>query len=128
MVFPRSCGGVAAARDEPDRHQPLAAWLPQCDRGLLAVFACFVFPVVLAKVLERRLWLLPPTAFLPSIVFFIVTNFAMWLGSPVLYDRTLAGLVECLHRRRAVLPLHAGGRFVVHGRLFSAATHFAVRR
>ncbi|TWT88767.1 hypothetical protein Mal64_22550 [Pseudobythopirellula maris] len=72
------------------------------NRGvMLAVYAAMVLPPLLGRLLRndrlsRPAWLgrLAAGAVAPSVVFFLVTNFAYWsLGS--LYPHTGAGLMAC---------------------------------
>ena len=71
--------------------------------GMLAVvYVALLFPVALSRLLSRstgnRRRLRPmgmvACGVLPSIFFFIVTNFAVWIGGD-LYPSTWAGLVTC---------------------------------
>ncbi|MEC7501753.1 MAG: DUF6580 family putative transport protein [Planctomycetota bacterium] len=69
---------------------------------LAVVYAALLFPVALSRLLSRttgnRRSLRPmgmvACGVLPSIFFFIVTNFAVWYGGG-LYPSTWAGLVTC---------------------------------
>ena len=68
---------------------------------LYFTFMPFVYLSIVVNVLiGRRLTrtesplLIGSAAMLASVQFFVVTNFGVWLGSP-LYPRTLAGLVAC---------------------------------
>ena len=65
--------------------------------GIMAVvYAAMVFPVVWRTVLRRRLTVarVGLCAVSGSVVFFVSTNLAVWMFSP-LYERTLAGLAQC---------------------------------
>ncbi len=65
--------------------------------GIMAVvYAAMAFPLVWRTVLRRRLsaarvgW----CALFGSVAFFLTTNLAVWVFSP-LYERTTAGLADC---------------------------------
>ena len=70
---------------------------------LLVVYGAFLFPVYLSRGLCRRRdgrFRLSPAGMAtccvaPSIVFFVTTNFAVWLFNGI-YAPTVAGLVTCL--------------------------------
>ncbi len=60
-----------------------------------AVYACFAMFVVFGHRLQarRRPWVIAGVAISSSLIFFLVTNFAVWLGGG--YPQTLAGLMQC---------------------------------
>ena len=64
--------------------------------GLLSVYGSFVLIVVLGFGLRSNRAILPVagTALAGSLLFFVITNFAVWAAG-MLYPRTSAGLVEC---------------------------------
>lgn len=61
------------------------------------VYGCFLAAVWLGQWLrDRRTWDRTVAATLAgSMLFYAVTNFAVWLAPPFLYERTTAGLVRC---------------------------------
>jgi len=86
------------------------------------IYACFLINVWLGRRLLQRVSpiRLGATAFLCSLQFFVLTNFAMWLLSATrgggMYPGTLAGLLSCF---AAALPFW--GRTLAGDLLFSAA-------
>jgi hypothetical protein len=113
-------------------------WLPAYEsRGvMLAVFASMTAPVALGWMLRRPMTGLSNVVrfaacgIVPAIVFFIVTNAAVWFfnGARLGYDPTLAGLAACY---TAAIPFFrtmlAGDVFylaVLFG-TYALATHFA---
>lgn len=65
-------------------------------KWMIAVYLSFVLVVMLGMWLKSRVKvgsvLLATVA--SSLLFFIITNFAVWIGSPF-YPQNLAGLIEC---------------------------------
>jgi hypothetical protein len=63
----------------------------------LVVYGCFLSGVLLGRLLARRsTWRRRVAAALAgSVIFFLVTNFAVWIGSEGFYEHTLDGLVRC---------------------------------
>jgi hypothetical protein len=63
----------------------------------LVVYSCFLAAVGLGEWLRnRRTWSRTvATALAGSVLFYVVTNFAVWLAPPFLYAHTPAGLVRC---------------------------------
>jgi len=63
----------------------------------LVVYGCFLAGVGLGRLLgvrstwRRRI----PAALTGSVIFFVVTNFAVWLDPSSFYERTFEGLVGC---------------------------------
>lgn len=86
------------------------------------IYFCFLVNVWLGRRLLRQISpvRVGVTAFLCSLQFFVLTNFAMWLTSALrgggYYPATLAGLVTCF---TAALPFW--GRTLAGDLLFSAA-------
>src|SRR5262249_17417231 len=64
--------------------------------GMAWVYGSTVAVVLLGRVLQtRRGWRAPlATALAGGLLFFVVTNFGVWVGW-ALYPRTLAGLLQC---------------------------------
>jgi len=73
-------------------------WLPLYNSTgeMVAVYAAMLFPVVLSLVLHGKLSLLRlgVCSVLPSAMFFVVSNFAVWACNNW-YAHTWAGLVQC---------------------------------
>jgi hypothetical protein len=89
-------------------------------RIMLVVYAALTFPVLFGTFLKDRLRPGPITvsALASSIVFFVSTNFAVWLfGS--MYGHGFRGLLECY---AAAVPFF---RYTLAGDLFWSATLFA---
>ncbi len=63
----------------------------------LVVYGCFLSGAWLGRLLvHRSTWRRRVAAVLAgSVIFFVVTNFAVWLGSEGSYEHTLDGLVRC---------------------------------
>jgi uncharacterized protein DUF6580 len=63
----------------------------------LVVYACFLTGVWLGRFLgARSTWRRRVAAALSgSVIFFLATNFAVWLGSEGSYDHTLDGFMRC---------------------------------
>ncbi len=62
------------------------------------VYACVAVNVLLGRWLLKkgRLWRVPVVSLIASLLFFVVTNFGVWVGADgLLYQRTLAGLGVC---------------------------------
>jgi hypothetical protein len=78
----------------------LMIWLGGQAFGWLTpiIYACYVFNVFLGRFLKETtspLWAIPG-ALATATVFFVVTNFACWIGGDgVEYPKTVAGLIEC---------------------------------
>jgi hypothetical protein len=65
---------------------------------MAAVYACFLVPVALGAVLRRKFTLprFAASAIAPSVIFFIITNFVVWLyRRGTVYDDSFAGLLDC---------------------------------
>lgn len=62
-----------------------------------AVYGAMAIVVLIGLTMRKKFSIkkLIPATLLGSIVFFIVTNFAVWLGSGVMYPKNLGGLVAC---------------------------------
>jgi len=62
-----------------------------------ATYGALIIGVFIGKYIASKKsagWIIGGTV-LSSIVFFVVTNFAVWLAPNFMYAKTLAGLVEC---------------------------------
>jgi hypothetical protein len=66
--------------------------------GSLWVYGAFILIVLLGMKLlkSRSIGLLAGTSALASIIFFITTNFGMWIGSGI-YPKTIGGLAACYY-------------------------------
>jgi len=81
---------------------PIRSWMeggfPAYSWFTLITYSSFVISVVLGRLFLRDSPNLPriaAVAFLGSLQFFLITNFAVWAGAHSLYAHTWAGLVEC---------------------------------
>ncbi|MFM7592201.1 MAG: DUF6580 family putative transport protein [Isosphaeraceae bacterium] len=64
---------------------------------MASVYACFLLPVTLGRFFlknDRRPWLIGGIASISSVVFFLVTNFAIWFFDDW-YSHDLTGLMGC---------------------------------
>jgi hypothetical protein len=88
-------------------------------RIMAAVYASLVFPVFLRHVLGRRLTALRigTSAVISSAVFFMATNFAVWLFGDI-YPSSAAGLLECYAAGLAFLKYTVAGDVFWSGILF----------
>lgn len=63
---------------------------------MYATYGGMLSAVLIGKLLGRQDWLgLVRAALLSAVWFFILTNFAVWVGPQTMYPKTGAGLVEC---------------------------------
>lgn len=64
----------------------------------LVVYACFAVNVLLGRIFLRdsnQPGRIAAVTLLGSLQFFTITNFFVWLGNPVFYPHTMAGLSAC---------------------------------
>jgi hypothetical protein len=63
---------------------------------IAAVYVCFAITVLMGISISksRKAYKIGLTSVASSLLFFIITNFAVWLGSPF-YPQSIAGLMEC---------------------------------
>jgi hypothetical protein len=63
---------------------------------MIAVYLAFAITVSLGMLLKKNMssGRILGTALLSSVIFFLVTNFASWLGSPI-YTKDFTGLLQC---------------------------------
>jgi Family of unknown function (DUF6580) len=88
---------------------------------MAAVYACFLAPAALGGLLRRKFtWpRLAASSLAPSVIFFVVTNFVVWLyRRGTVYDDSLAGLLDCY--AAAILFF----RWMLAGDVFFAAAIF----
>jgi hypothetical protein len=66
-------------------------------RGMVAIYAIFLLITALGLLLRRRRGVLAigSAALAASVLFFLLSNFAVWAGGEVGYPRTLQGLEAC---------------------------------
>jgi hypothetical protein len=66
------------------------------SKSMMVVYLALLFPIVFRGFLQKKLGVLriAGTALASSTVFFVATNFAVWVFSPM-YEKTWAGLVLC---------------------------------
>lgn len=81
---------------------PLAAmlitdWFIGFHSTALWVYASFMAIGVVGLWLRKHQGVLPVVGatFIGSILFFVITNFGVWLSPPYMYDQSLNGLVQC---------------------------------
>lgn len=86
---------------------------------MLAVYASFAIIVLIGFLLKTRKTIIPvfTAAIASSVLFFLITNFAMWFGT-ALYPQNLGGLVECYI---AAIPFF---RYTILGDLFYISVLF----
>lgn len=73
------------------------AFLPAAALGLkITVYVAILFPLLFAPLLRKRLSpvRIGGSALVAAIFFYVVTNFAVWLGTAY-YPQTLGGLLAC---------------------------------
>ena len=91
-----------------------------------AVYAAMLVPVALGRLASqsggsRRVASLAAVGFVPATVFFVVTNFAVWLFQSS-YAPTWAGLTECYIRALPFYRTMLAGDLFYGGLLLTAAT------
>ena len=66
------------------------------SKSMMVVYLALLFPIVFRGFLQKKLGVLriAGAALASSTVFFVATNFAVWVFSPM-YEKTWAGLVLC---------------------------------
>ena len=66
------------------------------SKSMMVVYLALLFPIVFRGFLQKKLGVLriAGAALASSTVFFVATNFAVWVFSPM-YEQTWAGLVLC---------------------------------
>lgn len=81
---------------------PVRSWMeggyPAYSWFTLITYASFIISVFLGRAFLSRSASVPrivSVAFAGSVQFYLITNFAVWLGAHTLYARSWAGLVEC---------------------------------
>ena len=64
--------------------------------SMIAVYSAFAITVTIGLLLRNRLNTrnVLGASLASSVVFFLITNFASWLGSPQLYPQNMAGLIQ----------------------------------
>ena len=65
--------------------------------GTPVIYAAFLIEVAFGRLLRNRpsAWWVGAAAVLGATQFYLLTNFAVWLGDGVAYPRSAAGLAEC---------------------------------
>ncbi len=86
---------------------------------MATVYAAFLFPIALRSILRRRLTAgrVVGCALLSSIVFFVVTNFAVWQFMGV-YSDGVGGLVSCYASALPFFKYQLAGNLCWSGMLF----------
>ena len=64
---------------------------------MVPVYASFVLTVLLGFAIKKRTNVLTviSASIASSLLFFLITNFASWIQSPLIYDQSFAGLMTC---------------------------------
>ncbi len=106
---------------------PIASWMagyPAYSSMTPIVYACLAINVFLGRALlknSQTILRIGSVSVLASTIFFVVTNFFVWVGAPIsIYPHTSAGLIECFV---AALPFFSRtlvGNLFYAGVLFSA--------
>lgn len=65
--------------------------------GMIAVYIAFAITVSIGIAISNRLSAgrVVGAALTSSVIFFLITNFAAWMTSPMLYTQDFAGLMQC---------------------------------
>jgi hypothetical protein len=81
---------------------PIRSWMeggyPAYSWSTLITYGSFLIGVILGRMFLRNSTSVPriaSVAFLGSLQFYLITNFAVWAGAHTLYAHTWAGLTEC---------------------------------
>jgi hypothetical protein len=81
---------------------PIRSWMEGCfpaySWSTLIMYGSFLISVLLGRLFLPQSQTLPriaSVAFVGSLQFFLITNFAVWAGAHSSYPHTWAGLVEC---------------------------------
>ncbi len=96
--------------------------------GMWAVYIAFAVTVALGMTLKNKVSAgrTAATALASSVIFFVITNFAVWMGG-FLYPRTLSGLAECFVMAVPFFHYSVLGDLFYTGILFTAY-HLAVSK
>jgi uncharacterized membrane protein len=91
--------------------------------GTLIVYSCFLISVLLGRLFLRNssnAARIAVVVLAGSLQFYVITNFFVWLGAPLLYPHTWPGLMTCYV---AALPFFAR---TILGDLFYSAALFGI--
>lgn len=93
-------------------------WLPSYQSGveMMVIYAALALPVLLGPFLRQGRWV-AVSALVPSLFFYVVSNFAVW-ACGTMYSHTAAGLLECYYNG---LPFY---RWMLGGDVFFGAIVF----
>ncbi len=96
---------------------------------MVPVYACFILTVLLGFAIKRKTTVLTviSASIASSLIFFLVTNFASWIQSPLIYDQTFSGLMTCYIAGIPFLNNGISGDLFYSGVLFGSF-YFAVSR
>ncbi|MCD4694831.1 MAG: hypothetical protein K8S16_01220 [Bacteroidales bacterium] len=88
-------------------------------KWMIAVYISFALVVMIGMLMKNRVKVVPVllATISASLLFFIITNFAVWIGSPF-YPQNIVGLIECY---TAGLPFLNNG---ILGNLFFSVLFF----
>jgi hypothetical protein len=106
---------------------PIASWMagyPAYSSMTPIVYACLAINVFLGRALlknSQSILRIGSVSVLASTIFFVVTNFFVWVGAPIsIYPHTSAGLVECFVAALPFFSRTVAGNLFYAGVLFSA--------
>jgi len=112
---------------------PVASWMagyPAYSAMTPIVYACLAINVFLGRALlknSQSILRIGSVSLLASSIFFVVTNFFVWVGVPAaLYPHTSAGLIECFVAALPFFSRTVAGNLFYAGVLFTA--HAALTR
>lgn len=91
-------------------------------RGMPVIYLCFLLTTILGRRMRgsRNIGLVAKMSFLSSVMFYVVTNFAVWAGG-TMYPHTAQGLALCY---TAAIPFFGNtlaGTMIYSAVLFAAA-------
>ena len=86
---------------------------------MLAVYFSFTLVVMLGALLKKHITLVsvPLMALISAVLFFLITNLAVWVGSPI-YPQDLSGLILCYTAAIPFFHYSLLGNLVFTGILF----------
>jgi len=96
------------------------------SKSMFVVYLALLFPIVFKNFLQKKIGVLRifGAALASSSVFFLATNFAVWVFSPM-YEKTFEGLVLCYTMAIPFFQNTVAGDLIWSGVIFG--TYFALR-
>jgi len=96
------------------------------SKSMFVVYLALLFPIIFKNFLQKKLGVLKiaGTAIASSIVFFLVTNFAVWAFSSM-YVKSLEGLIKCYTMAIPFFQNTVAGNLVWSGIIFGS--YFVLR-